>query len=60
MRSVNIGVNLHYIPVYRHSYYVENYGFKPEEFPVTEDVFGRIITVPLFPKISEHKLIYMQ
>ena len=59
MRNSNIGVNLHYIPVYRHSYYVENYGFDPEDFPVTEDVFKRIITLPLFPKMNEHELMYI-
>ena len=59
MRNANIGVNLHYIPVYRHSYYVENYGFDPEEFPVTENVFKRIITLPLFPRMSEHELMYV-
>jgi len=59
MRNSNIGVNLHYIPVYRHSYYVENYGFDPEEFPVTEDVFKRIITLPLFPRMSEQQVEYV-
>jgi UDP-4-amino-4,6-dideoxy-N-acetyl-beta-L-altrosamine transaminase len=59
MRSANIGVNLHYIPVYRHSYYMKNYGFNPRDFPVTEDVFKRIITLPLFPKLNEHELMYI-
>ena len=59
MRNANIGVNMHYIPVYMHSYYVENYGFDPKEFPVTEDVFKRIITLPLFPRMSEHELTYI-
>ena len=56
MRSANIGVNLHYIPVYRHSYYVENFGFDAGDFPVTEDVFKRIITLPMFPRMSELQL----
>ena len=59
MRSANIGVNLHYIPVYRHSYYVDNYGFDADEFPVTEDVFKRIITLPLFPRMSEQQVEYV-
>ena len=59
MRNANIGVNLHYIPVYRHSYYVDNFGFDPEEFPVTEDVFKRIITLPLFPRMSEQQVEYV-
>jgi UDP-4-amino-4,6-dideoxy-N-acetyl-beta-L-altrosamine transaminase len=56
MRNANIGVNLHYIPVYKHSYYVKNFGFDPMEFPVTEDLFKRIITLPLFPKMELEQL----
>ncbi|MBE0525099.1 MAG: UDP-4-amino-4,6-dideoxy-N-acetyl-beta-L-altrosamine transaminase [Methanosarcinales archaeon] len=59
MRSANIGVNLHYIPVYRHSYYVKNFGFDPLVFPVTEDVFKQIITLPLFPKMELEQLEYV-
>jgi len=59
MRSANIGVNLHYIPVYRHSYYVDNYGFDTKEFPVTEDAFKRIITLPLFPRMSKQQVEYV-
>jgi dTDP-4-amino-4,6-dideoxygalactose transaminase len=59
MRSANIGVNLHYIPVYRHSYYVDNFGFDAGDFPVTEDVFKRIITLPLFLRMSKHELTYI-
>ena len=59
MRNANIGVNLHYIPVYRHSYYVNNFYFEPEEFPVTEDVFKRIITLPLYPKMELEQLEYV-
>jgi len=59
MRSANIGVNLHYIPVYRHSYYVDNFGFDAGDFPVTEDVFKRIITLPMFPRMSEQQVEYV-
>jgi UDP-4-amino-4,6-dideoxy-N-acetyl-beta-L-altrosamine transaminase len=53
MRQKNIGVNVHYIPVYRHSYYKQRFGLNPKDFPVTEDLFERIITLPLFPKMSD-------
>lgn len=53
LRSQGIGVNVHYIPVYRHSYYVRNHPFDPADFPVTEDVFSRIITLPLFPRMTD-------
>jgi UDP-4-amino-4,6-dideoxy-N-acetyl-beta-L-altrosamine transaminase len=52
MRKKNIGVNLHYIPVYKHTYYV-NLGVSGKDCPVTEDVFNRIVTLPLFPKMND-------
>ena len=57
MREMNIGVNVHYMPVYRHSYYRENFKIEPKDFPETEDVFSRIITLPLFPKMSEQDIL---
>ncbi len=53
MRKQNIGVNVHYIPVYRHTYYRERFNINPQDFPVTEDVFKRIVTLPLFPKMTD-------
>ena len=53
MRQANIGVNVHYIPVYRHSYYQQHYPANPNDFPVTESVFSRIISLPLFPRMTE-------
>ncbi|MCL7413900.1 MAG: DegT/DnrJ/EryC1/StrS family aminotransferase, partial [ANME-2 cluster archaeon] len=57
MRNANIGVNVHYIPIYRHSYYVKNFDFNKNDYPVTENVFKRIITLPLFPKMIENDLV---
>jgi UDP-4-amino-4,6-dideoxy-N-acetyl-beta-L-altrosamine transaminase len=51
MRQKNIGVNVHYIPVYAHSYY-QRFKINKKAFPVTEDVFSRTVTLPLFPKMT--------
>jgi UDP-4-amino-4,6-dideoxy-N-acetyl-beta-L-altrosamine transaminase len=59
MRAANIGVNVHYIPVYRHSYYVMNFGFDLREFPVAEEVFRRIITLPLYPNMNTDNMFYV-
>jgi UDP-4-amino-4,6-dideoxy-N-acetyl-beta-L-altrosamine transaminase len=53
MRKRNIGVNVHYIPTYRFTYYKENFKFNPNDYPVTEDVFSRIITLPIFAAMSD-------
>ena len=53
MRQKNIGVNIHYIPVYKFSYYKRHFSFNVNDFPVTEDIYSRIITLPLFSKITD-------
>jgi dTDP-4-amino-4,6-dideoxygalactose transaminase len=57
MRERNIGVNVHYIPIYRFSYYQEHFYNNPEDFPVTEEVFSRIVTLPLFSKMTDDEVL---
>ncbi len=52
MRQKNIGVNVQYIPIYHLSYY-KHLNFCHKDFPVTEDIFSRIVALPLFPKMSD-------
>jgi UDP-4-amino-4,6-dideoxy-N-acetyl-beta-L-altrosamine transaminase len=59
MRAAGIGVNVHYIPIYRHSYYLRNYPALPKDYPVTEDVFSRIVTLPLHPGITGREFDYI-
>jgi perosamine synthetase len=48
LRAENIGVNLHYIPVHLHPYYRDRFGYKGGEFPVAEDGYKRLVTLPMF------------
>ena len=59
MRERNIGVNVHYIPIYRFSYYQKHFNFNPKDFQVTEEVFSKIVTLPLFPKMEDEEVIYV-
>jgi UDP-4-amino-4,6-dideoxy-N-acetyl-beta-L-altrosamine transaminase len=56
MRAKEIGVNVHYIPIYKHSFYKKNFSIDEKNFPVTEDVFRRIITLPIFPKMTNENI----
>lgn len=53
MRAENIGVNVHYMPVYHHPYYRDTLGYAPGLCPVAEDICARIVTLPLFPRMSD-------
>ena len=48
-----IGVNVHYIPVHMHPYYRDQFGTGPGLCPVAEKAYEEIISLPIFPKMSD-------
>ena len=58
LRNANLGVNVHYIPVYYHPYY-QKLGYKKGLCPVAEDLYERLITLPIFPKMTGYDVDYV-
>jgi UDP-4-amino-4,6-dideoxy-N-acetyl-beta-L-altrosamine transaminase len=56
LRGMGIGVNLHYIPVYRHPFYSRS-GLRPEDYPEAERYYAEAISIPLFPSLTEQQQI---
>jgi len=52
LRAENIGVNVHYIPVYWHPYY-QKLGYKKGVCPNAEAAYERLISLPIFPKMTD-------
>ncbi len=52
MRSKDIMVNLHYIPVHTQPYY-EQMGFKLGDFPVAEKYYKGAISIPIHPRLTD-------
>lgn len=53
LKDRGIGTSVHFIPLHIHPYYRDTYGYKPEDFPVAYDTYKRIISLPLYPKMSD-------
>lgn len=53
LRAENIGVNVHYIPVHTHPYYRERFGYCGGEFPLAEDAYQRLISLPMFHAMTD-------
>jgi UDP-4-amino-4,6-dideoxy-N-acetyl-beta-L-altrosamine transaminase len=51
LRAKGIGVNVHYIPVYRHPYYARM-GFSPGDFPEAERYYAGALSLPMFPTLT--------
>ncbi len=52
LRAENIGVSVHFIPIHLHPFYRENFGFRYGDFPNTEYVYEREISLPIYPKMT--------
>ena len=52
LRAEGIGANVHYAPVHLHSYYQKR-GYKRGLAPVAEAVSRQVLTLPMFPAMTE-------
>ena len=53
MKERNIGTGLHYHAVHLYPYYREHFGFKRGDFPNAETISDRIVSLPLFPAMTD-------
>ncbi|MFY9558882.1 MAG: UDP-4-amino-4,6-dideoxy-N-acetyl-beta-L-altrosamine transaminase [Terriglobales bacterium] len=53
LRAENLGVNVHYLPVHKHPYYREHFGYQGGEYPVAEDAYERLISLPMFHAMTD-------
>ena len=52
LRAADIGTQVHYRPIYQHSAYVA-LGFRPEDYPITEHVTAQILSLPVYPDLTD-------
>jgi perosamine synthetase len=52
LRAEGIGVNVHYIPVHLHPFYRGRLGTAPGDCPIAEAAYERILSLPIFPRMS--------
>jgi perosamine synthetase len=53
LKQLNIGTSVHFIPLHFHPYYRETYGYAPTDFPVAFEEFQRVISLPIYSKMSD-------
>ncbi len=54
MRADGIGVNLHYIPIYRQPHYAA-FGYQRADYPNAEQYYAEAITIPMYPGLTEEQ-----
>jgi dTDP-4-amino-4,6-dideoxygalactose transaminase len=53
LKNRNIGASVHFIPLHIHPYYRDLYGYRPEDVPTAFEQYRRVISLPVYSKMSD-------
>ena len=53
LTALNIGTSVHFIPIHIHHYYQQKYRYQPTQFPVAFESYGRMLSLPLHPMLTD-------
>lgn len=56
MRMRGIGTSVHFIPLHLHPYWKNRYNFSYGDFPVSEQIFSKIVSLPIYPGLTDAQL----
>jgi len=59
LEKAGIGCGVHFIPVYRLSYFKKKLGYKFSDFPESENAFKRVISLPFYPDLTHREVDYV-
>ena len=59
LKKRNIGTSVHFIPVFRHPYFQKALKIKPAMFPVTDMIYKRVVSLPLYPSMTDTDVKYV-
>jgi perosamine synthetase len=53
LRETGIGTSVHFIPLHLHPFYRDTFGYRREDFPNASYLYDRIISLPIYSKMTE-------
>jgi perosamine synthetase len=56
LKKAGVGCSVHWRPLHLHPYYQERFGWQSEEFPVANELWERLISLPIFPGMSQEEI----
>ena len=56
LKKENIGTSVHFIPLHLHPFYRNAFGYKAGDFPNARAAFERIISLPIFPGMTDEQV----
>ena len=59
LKENGVGCSVHFIPVHKHPYYKDKYGYKNEDYPIANEVFDKSLSLPIYPDMSDEEVDYV-
>ncbi len=59
LKEEGVGCSVHFIPIHKHPYYKNKYGYINEEYPVANRVFDKSLSLPIYPDMSDEEVAYV-
>jgi perosamine synthetase len=59
LKRRGVGTSVHWMPLHLHPYYRETYGYRAEDYPVAAALYPELVTLPLYPDLSEADVHYV-
>jgi dTDP-4-amino-4,6-dideoxygalactose transaminase len=56
LKQAGIGASVHFIPLHLHPYYRDAFGYRPADFPNATAAAARILSLPLYPRLTDADL----
>lgn len=59
LKELNVGATVHYMPLHMHPCYRDTFNIKKEDFPVSVKVFEQMVSMPIYPSLTESQVKYV-
>ncbi len=56
LKARHIGTSVHFIPLHHMSFYQREFGYAPGQFPVADQVFDHIVSLPFFARMTDENV----
>jgi dTDP-4-amino-4,6-dideoxygalactose transaminase len=53
LKELNIGASVHFIPLHRHPFYRDQFGYQAGDLPQADGLYESVLSLPLYPRMSE-------
>jgi dTDP-4-amino-4,6-dideoxygalactose transaminase len=59
LKEKGVGASVHFVPLHRHPFYRDTFGYNAEDFPISEWLYERTVSLPIYPGMTDRDLDFV-